>query len=256
MDLIFEQGNSGRPKGHALVYFRVDTEPGKVYASYIVVLPIQTDFSKYIPPFLAAHVGNLPMADFSAFAMPPVPEAVDSYAELERLGRLREDDLVYAGSIFSYDLPRMMESVSEAVQSYSQMCSDFLGSAASQQVESPQPLPEADDDGPSVTEVLFSLMSEGDKLAELSRLLGQLRFAQEGQDTPVMDEVCQEITALSKYLPEDFQLPLLLAAAQDASQKGAKLAQLYLDRCFRISAGDSGSVRELEEQIAALNSQD
>jgi hypothetical protein len=123
-------------------------------------------------------------------------------------------------------------------------------------VESPQSLPEVDDDGPSVTEVLFSLMSEGDKLAELSRLLGRLRFAQEGQDTPAMDEVCEEITALTRYLPEDFQLSLLLAAAQDASQKGAKLAQLYLDRCFRMSAGDSGSVRELDEQIEALNAQE
>ena len=256
MDLLFEKGSPDRPKGHALVYFRVDTEPGTVYASYIIVLPVLTDFSKYIPPFLAAHVGNLPIADFSAFAMPPVPEAVDSYAELERLGRLREDDLVFAGSIFSYDLPRMMESVSEAVQSYSRMCSDFFGSAVSQQVESPQSLPGVDDDGPSVTEVLFSLMSEGDKLAELSRLLGRLRFAQEGRDTPAMDEVCEEITALTRYLPEDFQLSLLLAAAQDASQKGAKLAQLYLDRCFRMSAGDSGSVRELDEQIEALNAQE
>ena len=258
MDLIFEKGDSERPKGHALVYFRVNTEPDKVYASYIVVLPVQTDFSKYIPPFLAAHVGNLPLNDFSAFAMPPVPEVVAGYDELERLGRLRDDDLIFAGSIFSYDLPRMMESVSEAVQSYSQMCSEFFGSPASQTPEATQPLAEPVDDGPSyqVNEVLFSLMSEGDKLAELSRLLGRLRFAQEGQDSPVVEEVSEEITALSKYLPGEFQLARLLTAAQDASSKGAKLAQLYLDRCFRMSAGDSSSVQALEEEIRALNAQD
>ncbi len=257
MELVFEKGDSQRPKGHALVYFRVNTEPDKVYASYVVVLPIQTDFTKYIPPFLAAHVGNLPMSDFSAFAMPPVPEVVPSYDELERLGRLRDDDLIFAGNLFSYDLPRMMESVSEAVQSYSGLCGDFFGSSAAEPSAAALPLVESEADGTSyqVNEVLFSLMSEGDKLTELSRLLGSLRFAQEGRDSSMVQEVSEDITALSKYLPEEFQLPQLLAAAQDASQKGAKLAQLYLDRCFRLSAGDSSSALALEEEIRALDSQ-
>ena len=40
------------------------------------------------------------------------------------------------------------------------------------------------DEGDSlgVNEVLWSFMSEGDRLAEMGRLLGRLRFAQEGND--------------------------------------------------------------------------
>jgi hypothetical protein len=258
MDLTFERGNPQQPKGHALVYFRVNTEPDKVYATYIVTLPVKADLAKYVPPFLATHLGNLPLNDFSAFAMPPMPEPVDSYQELERLCRLRDDDLVYVTSMFSFDLPRMMEEVAEAVQSYSQLCGDFFNQASTGEREALETGGEGANQGVSyqVNEVLFSLMSENDKLTELSRLLGKLRFAQEGHDTAVMREVTEEIAALGRHLPEEFQVPSLLLAAQDASAKGAKLAQLYLDRCFRLSAGDSTSVHSLDEQIQSLKAQD
>ena len=104
----------------------------------------------------------------------------------------------------------------------------------------------------SVNEVLFSLMSERDKLAELSRLLGKLQFAQEGQDEGMTGEVTEEITALSRHLPEEFQVLNLLAAAQEANSQGSRLAQLYLDRCFRLSDGDMGSVAALDVEIREL----
>src|SRR5918996_589339 len=109
MDLNFERGDSQQPKGHALIYFRVDTEPDKVYATYIVTLPVKADLAKYVPPFLATHLGNLPLNDFSAFAMPPMPEPVDSYQEWGRFSRLRVDDLVSVPSIFFFAPPRMRE---------------------------------------------------------------------------------------------------------------------------------------------------
>lgn len=256
MDLNFEKGDPQSPKGHALIYFKVNTEPDKVYATYVVTLPVKADLSKYVPPFLASHLGNAPLSDFSAFAMPPVPEPVDSYEELERLSRLRDDDLVFGDSMFSFDLPRMMEAVTEAVQSYSQMCNTYFGGATPQEVASPGPSAlesEAEEDSSyQVNEVLFGLMSEGDKLAELSRLLGKLRFAQEGQDLPMVGEATEEIKALARHLPEEFRVSSLLAAAQDASQQGARLAQLYLDRCFRLSAGETGKAEALEQEIQDL----
>ena len=257
MDITFERGDPERPKGHALLYFRVDTEPDKVYATYVVTLPVKADLGKYVPPFLASHLGNLPLSDFSAFAMPPVPEPVDSYEELERMSRLRDDDLVYGSSMFSFDLPRMMEAVTEAVQAYSQMYSDQQdGPGALEtepaQLEAPEPEPANQDRSYDVNEVLFSLMSERDKLGELSKLLGKLRFAVEGDDSHNADEATEEINTLARHLPEDFQVPALLAVARDTSQKGSRLAQLYLDRCFRLSDGDAGSARDLEEQIRSL----
>ncbi|MCY4364973.1 MAG: hypothetical protein OXE17_01905 [Chloroflexi bacterium] len=261
MDLTFERGNAQRPKGHALVYFKVDTEPDKLYASYIVVLPVKADFGKYVPPFLASHLGNMPLNDFSAFAMPPVPEEISGHNELERLSDLRDDDLVFANSMFSFDLPRMMEGITDAVQSYSDLCAEFfdrqgLASAApSEALDSAAPTAAGeveDDTSYSVNEVLLGLMSERDKLAELSRLLGKLQFAQEGRDDNMTGEVTDEITALSRHLPEEFQVLNLLAAARETTSRGSRLAQLYLDRCFRLSDGDTASARTLESQIEDL----
>ena len=265
MNLAFDKGDPSRPKGHALLYFRVTTEPDQVYATYVVTLPVKADLTKYVPPFLASHLGSAPLSDFSAFAMPPVPEPVVSYQELQRLSQLRDDDLVYGDSMFSFDLPRMMEVVAEAVQEYSRLCDKFfdipapadahpettagaipLGSSNAPAVE--------EDSSYQVNEVLFSFMSQSDKLTELSRLLGKLRFAQEGHDSATVGEATAEIQSLARYLPEEFQVAGLLAAAQDVSRQGTRLAQLYLDRCFRLSAGDSGSADELDQEIQSLES--
>ena len=276
MDLVFDRGDSQNPRGHALLYFRVDTEPDKVYATYVVTLPVKSDLTKYVPPFLASHLGNMPFSDLSAFAMPPVPEAVNSFEELERLSQLREDDLVYGGSMFSFDLPRMMETATEAVQVYSSLCSEALGmistpaegaaeaigeelretlEAAAVPETEPEPEPEPDD-SLNVNEVLFSFMSESDKLGELSRLLGRLRFAVDGADQSEADEVGAEITVLARHLPENFKVSDLLNVAKDNSERSSQLAKLYIDRCFRLSAGDAGAATELDAQIQLLMDQD
>tara|TARA_Y100001947_G_C10296499_1_gene285187 strand:- start:238 stop:1068 length:831 start_codon:yes stop_codon:yes gene_type:complete len=276
MDLVFDRGDSQHPRGHALLYFRVDTEPDKVYATYVVTLPVKSDLTKYVPPFLASHLGNMPLSDLSAFAMPPVPEAVNSFEELERLSQLREDDLVYGGSMFSFDLPRMMETATEAVQVYSSLCSEALGmistpaegaaeaigeelretlEAAAVPETEPEPEPEPDD-SLNVNEVLFSFMSESDKLGELSRLLGRLRFAVDGADQSEADEVGAEITVLARHLPENFKVSDLLNVAKDNSERSSQLAKLYIDRCFRLSAGDAGAATELDAQIQLLMDQD
>ena len=275
MDLIFDNGDSQNPRGHALLYFRVDTEPDTVYATYVVTLPVKSDLTKYVPPFLASHLGNMPLSDLSAFAMPPVPEAVGSFSELERLSHLRGDDLVYGGSMFSFDLARMMETATEAVQVYSSLCSDSLamnsspaeGTAAAiseelretlQAPPAPEPEPEPgeeQDDSLNVNEVLFSFMSESDKLSELSKLLGRLRFAVDGSDQSASEEVSAEVTVLARHLPENFKVGELLEVAKDNSERSSQLAKLYIDRCFRLSAGEELAATELDAQILLLKDQ-
>ena len=262
MDLYFDRGDQNNPMGHALVYFKVDTEPDKVYASYVVTLPIKSDLTKFLPPFLASHLGSLPLNDLSSFAMPPVPEPVEGFGELERLSRQRGDDLVYAGNMFSYDLPRMMESVTEAVSSYAELyaasgksATVVGGEVVSAETETLPTAEEPEEDLDSsfnVNDVLFSFMSESDKLSELSRLLGRLRFAVEGADRAAADEAGEEIAALARHLPAEFQVTNLLVVAQDTSERSSQMAKLYLDRCFRLSAGETGQAAELEEQIRRL----
>ena len=157
----------------------------------------------------------------------------------------------------------MMEAVTEAVQSYSELCDRRFQSLGLEAI-TPAPETEAasepaaapadpeEDRAYAVNEVLFSLMSEKDKLSELARLLGRLRFAVEGSDTPTVNEVSEEITVLARHLPENFLVANLLAVAKDSSQKGSTLAQLYLDRCFRLSDGDISTVQTLDDQIRSL----
>lgn len=277
MDIQFEIGDPQRPRGHAIIYFRVDTEPGVVYGTYIVTLPITADLTKYVPPFLAAHLGSGdsgPLANFSAFAMPPMPEEVTGgHDRIVRLANMRGDDLVYGGSIFSYELPRMMESVAEAVQEYADAWKEAsddpsLAPAGGIPADDIAILPggsgaiggggdaDADTDaGPDrlgVNEVLWSFMSEGDRLGEMGRLLGRLRFAQEGADAGAIADITAEMTALGRHLPDEYQIGALVDAAQAAGEAAAQLAQLYLDRCYRLSAGDTEQVRRIEEAIRNL----
>ena len=244
MDVTFESGDPEKPKGHALAYFRARFEPEVVYATYIIVLPVAMDFAKYVPPFLASHLGNMPLNDLSAFSLPPVPEQMASYDELRRLAEMRDDDLLYGGTVNSADAPELMQAVGELVQYYAKSWSDRAGQTAA--------IEGAGQESSSVNEVLYSLMSQGDRLAELSKLVGKLRFAVEGVDHTTTAETEEDIRILGRYLPENYNIPDLLRAVMDASARGAQLARLHLDRCYRLSTGDDAGARELEEKIEEM----
>ena len=247
MDISFERGDPQRPKGHALAYFRTRSEPDKVYATYIIVLPVSVDFAKYVPPFLTSHLGSSPLGDLSAFSLPPVPEEVGSYQELQHLAEMRDDDLLYAGTMYTFDLPEMMQAVSDVVRDYSSAWSNFAKPAIAADRDAEEGLS-------GVNEVLYSMMSELDKLAELSKLIGKLRFAVEGNDHQSGTETEEEIKLLGRFLQEHFYIPSLLQAVMDSSASGAQLAQLYLDRCYKLSNGDNAGARDLEERIEILKS--
>ena len=247
MDVTFERGDPQRPKGHALAYFRTQLEPDVVYATYIIVLPVSVDFTKYVPPFLASHVGNVPLSELSAFSLPPVPEAIASHQELHHLAEIRDDDLLYAGSMYSFDLPAMMQAASDAVQYYAELWSDRMKPTTALEAST-------EDDHSSVNEVLYSLMNQPDRLAELSKLVSSLRFAVEGNDTHTGAEMEEEIKLLGRHLPEHYYIASLLLAVRDSSARGAQLAKLYLDRCYRLSNRDEVAAKELEDRIEALKS--
>ena len=66
MDITFDRGSSDRPKGHALLYFRSSSDPDQIWVTYLVILPITVDVSKYVPPFLMNQVGEMGPKDLSA----------------------------------------------------------------------------------------------------------------------------------------------------------------------------------------------
>ncbi|MCE2465537.1 MAG: hypothetical protein J4G01_05590, partial [Dehalococcoidia bacterium] len=199
-----------------------------------------------IPPFLASPCGNMPMSACSAFSLAPMPEDAGSLGELQHLADIRRVDLLYAGTVSSPDVPDMMERVGEAVRHYAQLWENHV------KVSPQAPLQALNDDGAGVNEILYSFMNERDKLTELSKMVGKLRFAIEGDDHRTRSETQEEIDILGRFLPERFDIPSLLLAVSDSSSRGGQLAQLYLDRCYRLSDGDDEGAHDLDEKIETL----
>ena len=199
MQFSFERGTQEEPKGHALLYFTSSSDPDEIWATYVVVLPITVDVSKYVPPFLMSQVKELGPQDLSAFAFPPAPERLGGRDALDRLAAARNDDVLFGGSINPEDVPSGMMAVNDAVQHYTEVYSNVVG------IDSPPGEQEEqqaeDDDATGVSEVIYGLMSDRDKLNELTKLVSRLRFGIEGADSRTVTEAEQDITVLSRHLP-------------------------------------------------------
>ena len=244
MDIVFDSGSQERPKGHALLYFRSSSDPEEIWVTYMVILPIAVDVSKYVPPFLMNQVGELGPKDLSAFAFPPAPELLGSYSDLKEMAALRDDDILFAGSVNPSDVPAAMLSINEVVQQYAEMYSQLV------EVQVPaEHGDDSEDGGMAVSDVLYGLMSEGDKLGELTKLVGRLRFAMEGSDSGLIGEAEEEINLLATHLPANYNIPQLVQVVKSSDRRGAELAELYLQRCYNLAQEDYGKLGQVEQKI-------
>ena len=244
MALEFEKGTSEAPKGHALLYFRGSPDPDEIWVTYLVILPISVDVSKYVPPFLMNQVGEAAPKDLSAFAFPPAPERLESHALLEEMAAKREDDILFGGTINPSDVPSAMMSINDAIQKYAEIYTEVVGIAGQAPEESQEETP-----GLAVDEVLYGLMSESDKLGELTKMVGRLRFAVEGSDSGLVEEAEQDIGRVARYLPDNLSIPQLVQAAKSVDSRGAELAELYLQRCYHLVQEEYSKLGQVEDQI-------
>lgn len=250
MDPLFIQGSPEEARGHALLYFRDREDPARLYATYLVVLPVPLDLRKYMPPLLATHLTEWTAQELAAVAFPPFPEPVEEdEAGLQRLAHARGDDLLYGGEVSPRDTAGTLARVQEAVQRYAELVRRHL-----ERVPTAAPGPEAapPGEGEAVADVLYSLMGEKAKLEELARLVGKIRFAVEGGDSRMLAEAEAEARVLARHLPERYPVERLLASARDPSRRGAELARLYLELCYRLAEGDEASASDLSRRIEAL----
>ena len=216
----------------------------------MVVFPLPVDIAKYIPPFLASSLGGASAAEISSFPMPPVPEDVESYGRLVELAEARGDDLIYGGLHSPQDVAGGMQTVGEIAHEYSEVWSKFDDSRKAPALEEPA------EEGLSVSEVMYSLLGEKDRLNELSKLVVKFRYAVEGRDREMREEVANELRTLARFLPEAYHVGKLIDAAEDSSSRGTRLAQLYLERCYGISDEDAAKVEDLEREIRAMEGYD
>jgi hypothetical protein len=248
MQLTFEQGDGNRPRGHALIYFR---GPGdSLLATYVVVPPITIEFGKYLPSLLAAQMPALALPQNAAMPLPPLPEAVESHAELERLARLREDDLVCGGTLSSTSPEQLLQAAAEVAQAYADCYTGYVATAPPAEPEYSASLPELD------TEDLFlQLMSDRDRLSELAKRTGQVRYAVDGGDRAAIAEAVQAMERVSHHLAAKYRCEELIAVARQSGPRSQRLADLYLQRAYKLAAEEFDALPALEAAIDAARAE-
>jgi hypothetical protein len=239
----FRRGDRGRPRGHALAYF--DSTDGHVLATYLVVPPIVIDLAKYMPPMFAGHLPMMSAHDVSAMPLPPVPEEIaGGLAELERLADLRDDDLVYCGRIEAGALDRLLIGATEAGGEYAQIYRDWLERTPAVPIEETPAL--------DVDEVMRSLMGDADRVAELAKLIGRLRYAVEVADPALQQETVAEMQRIGRHMADKYRAAELIAAAQRPGAEGARLAELHVQRCYKLATEEYAEVAGIEAEIKRL----
>lgn len=251
MSVEYHRGDWVRPKGHAFIYLRNSLDHEEVWATYVVVLPITVDLSKYVPPFLMNQIGEADAKDLSAFAFPPAPEQVPGYDALEQMAEVRDDDILYIGTHNPSDVTGAMGRVSEAVEAYSEEYTKIAGSSASGG-EMPVEKSEEEAEGLAVSDVLYGLMSDSDKLSELSKLIGRLRFAVDGSDDRLISETETEIALVASHLPQSHNISQLVEAVKSNDSRSAELADVYLQRSYHLVHEDYAKLTAIEGRIKEL----
>jgi hypothetical protein len=245
VNLQFRRGSADRPRGHALAYF--ETSDGRLYATYLVIPPIQIDLAKYMPPMFAGQIPVPSAAELTAMPLPPIPEEVaGGLALLERLAETRDDDLVAAGSVDPRALERLLMVAAEAGQAYVALYRTWQEGAPSELA------PREEQRGYDVDEVLLSLESEHDRIGRLARLVGQLRYAIDGGDRRGADEAMAEMERVGRTLPDKYRVAELVEASNRAGEPGARLAQLLLERSYKLCQEEYAEVARIETEIKRL----
>jgi hypothetical protein len=251
MRLIFERGDERRPRGHALIYFCDENGPG-VLATYLIIPPIVIDFAKYLPPMFAGQgiAANLSQAS-SVVPLPPLPEPVASLETLQVLAEQRDDDLVLAGDASAGNVEQLLTYVTEAAQLYHHLYEDYARGFP----EAPAPGEAESLEGPSAEELTFALMGERDRLSELSKLAGTLRYALEGSDHHLTAETIGRMKLLAKHMAPKYWADRAVEAASIPGPEGGRLSQLYLERGYKLLDEDYAAVAELDARIEAAKAQ-
>ncbi len=101
-------------------------------------------------------------------------------------------------------------------------------------------------------ELLLQAMTDRERLAELGKLTGMARYAQEGRDLHQLEDTERRMRHIGGRLPEKYRSDELIAAAVDPSERGAKIAQLYLERGFKLLDEEYADIPRIERAIREL----
>ncbi|MDQ3809442.1 MAG: hypothetical protein M3336_04040 [Chloroflexota bacterium] len=249
--LSFRVGDPQRPRGHALLYFRDADDPNVTWATYLVVAPIQMDLGKYIPAAFATQLaGQLAAVNPAAYPLPPVPEKIEGgLAWLERAADLRGDDLLDGGALRMSDPLYALQPVADVGTQYAEAYTRYVAQAPSIGGPGAEPALSSSVD---VDELLLQVMPDSEKVGRLARLAGTLRYAVDGGDRRLIDDTVAEMQRVARHLGDKYRPAELIAAARSAEAPAAQLAQLYIERCYRLVDEDYAALAELDSKIESL----
>lgn len=252
--LSYREGNSDRPRGHALLVFRDADDPSVVWATYLVVAPIVMDLGKYIPAAFAPNLGaQLAAEGPTAYPLPPIPEKIaGGYAVIEQWARIRSDDVLDGGALRVSEPFAAMHPVAEVAREYAAAYQRFLESG-----RAPLPVAELEpatssESNADVDNLLLQVMPDAEKVSRIARLTGTLRYAVEGGDQAAVAETTAEMERVGRHLGEKYRVPDLIASARASTASAGELARLYVERCYRMAEEDYAALAALESQIERL----
>src|SRR5436305_8609802 len=261
MDMRFLRGNPQAPKGHAIFIARSTNDPRVIYCTYCIVPPTPLSLAKYLPSFLAAQLPPEELreaANVNVMPIPPMLEEGSSLEHLQMLADRRDDDLCDIGSINPKDEGARMQLVAEGCQEYGQLYLNYT--LTFEQVSSSTPMDQLDQpniplDDLDTQELLIQTMTDRERLTELGKLVGTARYALEGHDTNLLQETKRKMQQIAGRLADKYRSFDLANAAVDPGERGAKLAELYLERGFKLLDEEYADIPRIELAIRELQNQ-
>ena len=257
MSFRFVRGNSQAPKGHAIFYASSSADSRAVFCTYCVVPPTPLSLAKYLPSFLAAQLPPEELREATNVPVMPIPPMLEEGRSLEQLRMLaerRDDDLCDLGTINPRDEAARMQLVAEGCQEYGMLYVKYMQSAGEvptlEEAGEEEELPSLDE--LDADELLFQSMTDRQRLAELGKLVGMARYALEGRDSGQLQETRQKMQRIARFLPEKYRASDLLEAAFTRGDQGARLAELYIERGFKLADEEYAEIPRLDRAIREL----
>ena len=235
MTIRFIRGDSQAPKGHAIFFARSATDSRTVLATYCVVPPMPLSLAKYLPSFLASQLSPEDLQEATNVPVMPIPPMLEEGNTFERLQMLAE------------------QLVAQGCQEYGQFYVNFassfaqIGTLTAIEDEAPIALDDLDAD-----ELLIQTMTDRQRLAELGKLVGVARYALEGRDEHQLQETRQRMRRVAQSLADKYRSTELTDAAFDPGERGARLAELYLERAYKLLDEEYSDIPGIERAIREL----
>jgi hypothetical protein len=98
----------------------------------------------------------------------------------------------------------------------------------------------------------MSLMSDAEKVGRLAKMTGTVRYAVDGKDDTLLAETVQEMERIGRHLATRYRVTELIAAACDPRPQSGRLAELLLQRCYKLAAEEYDALKSLDTEIEAL----